>query len=139
MIILSQLNENQKLTFMKVFARLAGRDGVVDGDEKEFIRGMAVTYGIPSARTGEIWKTESEEALLDEVREIKNRKAALMLIKEMCFLAHADEKLSDNETLLIGQIGEALGVDLDKIQQISNWVIDRIIWLERGKLIFEEV
>lgn len=139
MIILSQLNENQKLTFMKVFARLAGRDGVVDGDEKEFIRGMAVTYGIPSARTGEIWKTESEEALLDEVREIKNRKAALMLIKEMCFLAHADEVLSDEEVLFIGKVGEAMGIELSKIQEISNWVIERLVWLEKGRLIFEEV
>ena len=59
-----------------------------------------------------------------------------MLIKEMCMLAHADDELSDSETLLIGKVGEAMGVSLEKIQQISNWVIDRIIWLERGKLIF---
>ena len=27
---------------------------------------------------------------------------------------------------------------LEKIQQISQWVIDRIIWLEEGKIIFEK-
>ena len=33
----------------------------------------------------------------------------------------------------------AMGIDLDKIEQISNWVIDRLIWLEEAKIIFEEV
>ena len=61
------------------------------------------------------------------------------LIKEMCVLAHADDELSDEETALIGKVGMAMGIDLDKIEQISNWVIGRLIWLEEAKIIFEEV
>ncbi len=56
----------------------------------------------------------------------------------MCVLAHADETLTDDETLFIGKVGQAMGVSLDKIEQISSWVIDRIIWLQEGKLIFED-
>ena len=56
----------------------------------------------------------------------------------MCLLANDDSDLSDNETLLIGRVGQAMGVELEKIQQISQWVIDRIIWLEEGKIIFEK-
>ena len=59
-------------------------------------------------------------------------------MKEMCMLANADKDLSETETMLIGRIGQAMGVELDKIQQISQWVIDRIIWLEEGKIIFEK-
>lgn len=139
MKIISQLNEEQKLAFLTAFAKLAGTDGHVDAEEKEFIRDAALTYGIPGSRIDEIWASKSEEELLEKVKLIDNRQAALMLIKEMCMLAHADDELSDSETLLIGKVGEAMGVSLEKIQQISNWVIDRIIWLERGKLIFEEV
>ena len=51
----------------------------------------------------------------------------------------ADDELSDQETLLIGRVGQAMGVELEKIEQISNWIIDRIIWLEQAKIIFEEV
>jgi len=29
-------------------------------------------------------------------------------------------------------------LEIEKIEQISNWVIDRIIWLEQAKIIFEE-
>ena len=70
---------------------------------------------------------------------IGKSEAALELIKEMCVLAHADDELSDEETALIGKVGMAMGIDLDKIEQISNWVIDRLIWLEEAKIIFEEV
>ena len=40
--------------------------------------------------------------------------------------------------LIIGKIGLAMGVELSKIEQISNWIIDHIIWLEQAKVIFEE-
>ena len=56
----------------------------------------------------------------------------------MCMLAHVDNILSDEETLFIGKIGLALGVEIEKIEQISNWIIDRIIWLEQAKIIFED-
>ncbi len=61
------------------------------------------------------------------------------LIKELCVLAHADDVLTDEETLFIGRVGQAMGVELDKIEQISNWVIDKIILAEEAKIIFEEV
>ena len=77
--------------------------------------------------------------IINAVKTIDNRRAALELIKEMCVLAHADDELSDQETLLIGRVGQAMGVELEKIEQISNWIIDRIIWLEQAKIIFEEV
>ena len=60
------------------------------------------------------------------------------LIKEMCLLGHSDSDLTEEETLFIGHVGIALGIELDKIEQISNWVIDKIIWLEQGKVIFED-
>jgi uncharacterized tellurite resistance protein B-like protein len=84
-------------------------------------------------------EAEDDASLIREVGKITNRRAALELVKEMCMLAHADEKLSDEETLFIGKVGQAMGVTPDKIEQISGWVIDRLILLEEGKIIFEEV
>ena len=136
MEVLSKLTEDQKVAFMKAFSRLAGADGHLDEDELAFIRSMARVYGISDKRVDEILKIDSDE---EAVKVIDNRRAALELIKEMCVLAHADDELSDQETLLIGRVGQAMGVELEKIEQISNWIIDRIIWLEQAKIIFEEV
>ncbi|MGN0914080.1 MAG: TerB family tellurite resistance protein [Alphaproteobacteria bacterium] len=136
---LAQLNEDQKIAFMKAFARLAAADGNVDEDEIAYIKSVAVVYGVSPQRVNEILKVDSDDEVVEAVKIINNRRAALELIKEMCILAHADDVLSDEETVLIGKIGMAMGVDLEKIEQISNWVIDRIIWLEEAKIIFEEV
>ena len=136
---LKQLTEDQKVAFMKAFSRLAGADGHLDEDELAFIRSMARIYGISDKRVDEILKIDSDEEVVNAVKVIDNRRAALELIKEMCVLAHADDELSDQETLLIGRVGQAMGVELEKIEQISNWIIDRIIWLEQAKIIFEEV
>ena len=139
MEVLSKLTEDQKVAFMKAFSRLAGADGHLDEDELAFIRSMARIYGIFDKRVDEILKIDSDEEVVNAVKVIDNRRAALELIKEMCVLAHADDELSDQETLLIGRVGQAMGVELEKIEQISNWIIDRIIWLEQAKIIFEEV
>lgn len=139
MEVLSKLTEDQKVAFMKAFSRLAGADGHLDEDELAFIRSMARIYGISDKRVDEILKIDSDEEVVNAVKVIDNRRAALELIKEMCVLAHADDELSDQEILLIGRVGQAMGVELEKIEQISNWIIDRIIWLEQAKIIFEEV
>ena len=139
MEVLSKLTEDQKVAFMKAFSRLAGADGHLDEDELAFIRSMARIYGISDKRVDEILKIDSDEEVVNAVKVIDNRRAALELIKEMCVLAHADDELSDQETLLIGRVGQAMGGELEKIEQVSNWIIDRIIWLEQAKIIFEEV
>ena len=53
-------------------------------------------------------------------------------------LAHVDNVLSDEETLFIGKIGRAMNVEMDKIEQISEWVVERLILRAQAKLIFEE-
>lgn len=134
-----KLTEDQRIAFLKAFSRLAAADGYLDSDEKEFIKHVAVSFGVSAKRVNEILKIDNDEEIIEAVKKIDNRRAALELIKEMCVLAHADDTLSDEETALIGKVGMAMGVDLDKIEQISNWVIDRLIWLEEAKIIFEEV
>lgn len=136
---LTKLNEEQRIAFMKALARLANADGKLDDDEKEFIREAAKIYGVPEGRLEEILKQGSDDEVVEAVKIIDNRRVALELVKEMCVLAHADDELSDNEILLIGRIGQAMGIEPKKIEQISQWVIDRLIWVEEGKIIFEEV
>ena len=136
---LNKLDENQRVVIIKILARLANADGNLDESEKEFIRQVAKVYNIPEKRIEEILNYGSDEDIIQGAKLIENRKVALELIKEMCILAHADNELTESETLFIGRVGQAMGVELEKIQQISQWVIERIIWMEEAKIIFEEV
>lgn len=134
-----KLDEETRVAYLKAFVRLACADGYFDENEKRFVKNLAKTYEISENRLDEVLNCEDDDAIIEEVKKIKNRRIALELIKELCVLAHADDVLTDEETLFIGRVGQAMGVELDKIEQISNWVIDKIILAEEAKIIFEEV
>lgn len=126
----------EKKLFFKTLAHLSAVDGHVDGCETDFIKEAAASHGIED--TDALFEPVPEEELLKDLKKIKNRHLALELVKEMCTLSHVDNCLSDEETLFIGKAGIAMGVEPEKIEQISNWIIDRVIWLEEAKWIFEE-
>ena len=133
------LSEEARIAYLKAFTRLAKADGNFDDNEQAFIKTLIRKYGLSADKTDEIINSSDDAEVIEGVKIIKDRRIALELIKELCVLAHADDELSDEETILIGRVGQAMGISLDKIEQISNWVIDKIILAEEAKIIFEEV
>lgn len=133
------MDEEVKVAYMKAFTRLACADGNFDDMERMFIKNLLKLYEIPFSRHEEIMNTTSDKEVLEGVKHITERKVALDLVKELCFLAHASNDFCDEETLFLGKVGQAMGVSLDKIEQISNWVIDKIILEEEAKIVFERV
>ena len=132
----AKLSNEQKIIFLKTLFHLANIDGTRDEQEIKYIKDAAIAYQIEN--TEEIFKEISNDDILSELKNINDRRTALELIKELCLLGHSDSDLSDAETLFIGHAGLTMGVELEKIEQISNWIIDKIIWLEQGKIIFED-
>lgn len=133
---LDAATREEKRIFFEALIAVAGADGNFDNDELKFITEAAVSHGIENI--SEIIEGQDTEKVIADAEKIHNRHLALELVREMCMLSHVDNILSDNETLIIGKIGLAMGVELSKIEQISNWIIDHIIWLEQAKVIFEE-
>ena len=136
---LANLSENERIIFLKSLVQLARADGIADDGEKKFIIELAKTLKIDASKAEEIKKDEKDDNVIQMASQIKNRHTAMELIKEMCMLANSDGDISDQEILLIGRVGTAMGLELEKIEQISQWVVDHIIWLEEGKIIFEKV
>ncbi len=136
---ITALSEEEKIIFLQALTSLARSDDKFEDEEKSFVKDLAIAFGIAKDKAEIILQNLSDEELLQRASKIKNRQAALQLIKECCLLANSDGDLSEHEIVLIGKLGQAMGVELEKIEQISQWVIDRIIWLEQGKLIFEQV
>ena len=132
---LNSASAEEKVVFFNVLLHLADADGFTDKNEITFIKEAALAQGIEVESLKDF---DDEAKILKEVKIIKNRHLAMELIREMCMLSHVDNILSDEETLFIGKVGIALGIEMEKIEQISNWVIDHIFWLEQAKVIFEE-
>ncbi len=136
---LSEMTKEQKVVFLQALVCLARADGKFDENEKDFVQEVSIAYGVPFESFEEICSIKDADELVEKVKLITDRHHAMHLVKEMCVLANCDTAVSDEEVLLIGRVGTAMGLEPEKIQQISQWVLDRIIWLEEGKLIFEKV
>ncbi len=135
----TQMSEEEKVIFLKILVALAKCDGNFEDEEKAFIKDSAIAFGLTKEHVDEILAPMTNEEIINKAAKIKSRQAALQLLKEACLLANSDGDLSEDEIILIGKIGQAMNVELEKIEEISQWVVDRIIWLERGKIIFEQV
>ena len=135
----TQMSEEEKVIFLKILVALAKCDGNFEDEEKAFIKDSAIAFGLTKEHVDEILAPMTNEEIINKAAKIKSRQAALQLIKEACLLANSDGDLSEEEIILIGKIGQAMNIELEKIEEISQWVVDRIVWLERGKIIFEQV
>ena len=139
MEVLLNLSDEGKAAYVGALVFLTKVDGATDENEKSFLKDVAEFHGMDDDVINEIFGFEDQSFVLESLKNIKDRSVALELIKDMCFLSHRDDELSDEEVLFIGDAGNAMGVEIEKIEEISRWVIDRIIWLEEEKLIFEKV
>ena len=94
-------------------------------------------YEIPEAEIVNIMKNLNKEQILEKVSRITERKKALQLVKELCFLANSDSGLDDDEIDFIIDIAERLNVENEKIKQINKWVLDKLVLLKTGDIILE--
>lgn len=135
---ITHMKEADKIFFIKFLSVLGKADNNFDDDEKKFVKDMAVMFGISPKKTEAIFKNSSQKEIIKEAASIKDRLVALNIIKEACFLANTDKDLSECEVDFIAEVGKAMNIEPEKIEQISQWVIDYLIWKEKEKIIFEQ-
>ena len=92
---LSQLSEDEKIIFLQALTNLARCDKNFEDEEKSFIKDLAIVFGISKDKSDIVLQKLSDDELLQKVACIKNRQAALQLIKECCLLANSDGDLSE--------------------------------------------
>lgn len=136
--ILAELDPQTKTAVLQTLTHLAHLDGHFDDDEKRFITELAQAWQLSENEIKNVLKPQNETDIIKKLKKIKDRRVGLQIIKELCFLGHADSNLSDEEILFIGHAGEIMNIEVAKIEEISDWVVDQIIQNEKGKLILED-
>ena len=128
----------QRIAFLATIAHLARVDGEFDNNEKQFFVDLAKLYNLTKDQAKEAIRPRSEDEALALVRTITDKGFALVLIREMFYLGYEDGDLSDAEILFISKVAMTLNIPLEKMEQISNWVIRGIEWEEEGSDIFSD-
>lgn len=134
-ICLQSASPKEKSFFLAVLCALARIDGDFKAGELRYIKELA--RRMKAEMSPQVFACSPEDCCR-LAAEIKNRRLALELIKNMFILAYTDNEFTDSEGRFICDIGNALHIEPQKISQISSWIIDQIIWLEQKALIFED-
>lgn len=134
-----QLSDAEKAIFLATIFRLAQADHNISRQEKEFIKALAQEFGLPKDKIKEVIIEAPKMDILAEVAKIDKRPLALELIRELCLIANSDVEITDEEIDFISDVAVAMNVDLAKVAQINKLVLDRLVWLEQRKIVFEEV
>ncbi len=132
------ISEQDKIIFLRVLTALSKIDNHFSESEKDAIIDSAIMFGIPESKIPTIFNDASPDKVLSEAAQITDRCLALYLIKETCLIANIDGDLSDDEVIFIGKLGEAMNIELEKVEQISQWVLDYLLLQEQEKIIFEK-
>ncbi len=134
---IATLSPEEKRIFVESFCSMVCSDKKVAKEEIDFLKNIGKMYEIPEAEIVNIMKNLNKEQILEKVSRITERKKALQLVKELCFLANSDSGLDDDEIDFIIDIAERLNVENDKIKQINKWVLDKLVLLKTGDIILE--
>lgn len=134
---IATLSPEEKRIFVESFCSMVCSDKKVAKEEIDFLKNIGKMYEIPEAEIVNIMKNLNKEQILEKVSRITERKKALQLVKELCFLANSDSGLDDDEIDFIIDIAERLNVENEKIKQINKWVLDKLVLLKTGDIILE--
>lgn len=134
---IATLSPEEKRIFVESFCCMVCSDKKVAKEEIDFLKNIGKMYEIPEAEIVNIMKNLNKEQILEKVSRITERKKALQLVKELCFLANSDSGLDDEEIDFIIDIAERLNVENEKIKQINKWVLDKLVLLKTGDIILE--
>ena len=135
---IATLSPDEKKAFLDCFCCMICSDKQVAKEEIEFLKYICKMYDIPESDIVAVMKSLNKNETVDNIgQKITDRKKALQLIKELCYLANSDSGLDDTEIDFIIDIAEKLNIENEKIKQINKWVLDKIVLLRTGDIILE--
>lgn len=135
---ISSLSREEKIIFLKIFCKAVNIDGAVDEEEIDFLKNIAVRFGVNKDAIVNIIKSAKQIDCVAEAEKISNRKHALQLVKELCVLANIDDDLHDNELDLIIDCARAMNIEDEKVVLINRYVLDSLVLAKTGRIILEE-
>ncbi len=134
---IANLSTEERLVFLKTMLMMIKIDARVDDRERALAHELMKTYNV--SEFNEIFEQmQSKEALLTEIKNvIKERKKALLLLRELLIIVHIDDDFDEKEMIFIGQIAHVLNIDEDLVLELNQLVLDYKLMRLKSKKLME--
>lgn len=120
-----------KINFLKGLIRIAKSDGVDDKAEIMFFQQAAEAMGLQEEEiemVTETWHTDEKITVSFESSEEK-----MFFFIQAIQLCWIDNDYVENEKAEIREVAKELGISIDSIQKVEEWVYEGIVWNRKSE------
>ena len=133
-IIRMKLQSKEKFSFLQLAHYLARVDNKYGKREEEIILEYCVEMGIENLDSFDFENFSLEKILKD----FKSESSKKIVILELMILIHIDHSFNLNEKKLIQRISENFGIDVDDVNDYSQWGKSVAMLYEVAKIFVNE-
>ena len=133
-MLLMKLQSKEKFSFLQLAHYLARDDNKYGGREEEIILEYCSEMGIENLDSFDF-----ENFSLDNIlKDFKSEASRRIVILELMILIHIDHSFNLNEKKLIQKISENFGIDIDDVNDYSQWGKSVAMLYEVAKIFVNE-
>ena len=133
-MLLMKLQAKEKFSFLQLAHYLARIDNKYGQKEEEIILEYCVEMGIENLDSFDF-----ENFSLDKIlNDFKSETSKKIVILELMILIHIDHTFNLNEKKLIQRISESFGIDIDDVNDYSQWGKSVAMLYEVAKIFINE-
>ena len=133
-MLLMKLQSREKFSFLQLAHYLARIDNKYGKREEEIILEYCVEMGIENLDSFDFENFSLEKILKD----FKSESSKKIVILELMILIHIDHSFNLNEKKLIQRISENFGIDVDDVNDYSQWGKSVAMLYEVAKIFVNE-
>ena len=133
-MLLMKLQSREKFSFLQLAHYLARVDNKYGKREEEIILEYCVEMGIENLDSFDFENFSLEKILKD----FKSESSKKIVILELMILIHIDHSFNLNEKKLIQRISENFGIDVDDVNDYSQWGKSVAMLYEVAKIFVNE-
>ena len=133
-MLLMKLESKEKFSFLQLAHYLARIDNKYGKQEEEIILEYCTEMGIENLDSFDF-----ENFSLDKIlKDFKSESSKRIVILELMILIHIDHTFNLNEKKLIEKISESFGIDIDDVNDYSQWGKSVAMLYEVAKIFVNE-
>ena len=133
-MLLMKLQSKEKFSFLQLAHYLARIDNKYGEREEEIISEYCSEMGIENLDSFDMDKFSLEDILKDFKSEASKR----IVILELMILIHIDHSFNINEQILIEKISDSFGIEINDVNDYSQWGKSVAMLYEVAKIFINE-
>lgn len=133
-MLLMKLQSKEKFSFLQLAHYLARIDNKFGQREEEIILEYCTEMGIENLDSFDMERFSLEDILKDFKSEASKR----IVILELMILIHIDHNFNINEQILMERISASFGIDIEDVNDYSQWGKSVAMLYEVAKIFINE-